>query len=340
MALPDSSLYLACNAVADTIGNGIQANTNNIKIYIGAPADITTKTDENRLNLFFYRFEPSGFQANSHPNDPWRLRMFCLVTCMTEVSDDQGKEDLKLLGMVMSFLHETPILPTITIGPETLRLQALFTPASDEQLNQIWATQGDATFRPSVIYEIALAPVMPENLRGEPPRVGFTGLETVADMNRRYDPFGGKVYNPKVATQEVSQTNPAWAPLICWVDGGECKTSLAVDVDIVDPTTLTPTLWIAGRTGESVDLEWQLWEEEEWTTQTGVSLIITSTEINPDNIPVGLPVVSLPPLTIVGQDRWQLLLFAKRNYQAYSGGPIIEIRSNPLLISFYRGTTP
>ncbi len=74
MALPDSSLYLACKSLVDALGEGIQALTHNIKIYSGAPADIASKTDEIRLNLFFYRFEPSGFQAGPHPQEPWRVR--------------------------------------------------------------------------------------------------------------------------------------------------------------------------------------------------------------------------------------------------------------------------
>ena len=75
-----------------------QANSNNIKIHIGAPADVSNKPEEIRLNLFFYRIEPSGFQANSHPNEPWRMRMFVLVSCMTALADDQGVEDLRLLA--------------------------------------------------------------------------------------------------------------------------------------------------------------------------------------------------------------------------------------------------
>ena len=340
MPIPDSSLYLACKAVADAIGVGIQANTNSIKVYVGAPADITSKNDENRLNLFFYRFEPSGFHAGTHPNDPWRIRIFCLFTCMSENGDQQGEDDLRLLGLVMSFLHENRILPSVTINGETVRLQAIFAPATDEQINQIWSTQGETTYRPSVIYEIALAPIMPETLRGEAPRVGFTGLETVADMNRRYDPFAGNIKAPEVAAESVSQSNPAWAPLISWVIAGECQSSFAIDVDTTNPATVSPVLWVAGRSGESVDLEWQVWEDEDWSTQPGPSLVISSTAIDPDDIPVGLPAVTLPALTVGGHDRWQILLSATRSYQPFAGAPTVTLRSNPVLISLYRSSTP
>ncbi len=339
MAIPDSALYHACNAVSDAISQGIQATTHAIKIYMGAPADISKKTDENRLNLFFYRFEPSGFQSDAHPNDPWRIRMFCMITCMAETGEDQGRDDIRLLGLVLSYLHESPVLPALTIGEETVRLQAIFAPATDEQINQIWATQGDLTFRPSVIYEIALVPVMPENLRGEPPRVGFTGLETTALMRGRYDPFAGTIYSPGVNTETVNPLNPAWAPIVCWVVSGECQTSVSIDVDVMDPATVMPEIWIAGRSGESVNIEWQIWESSRWSSQIGPTITISSAAINPDQIPVGLPTLALPTLNTVDQDRWQLLLFATRNDQAYPGGPTLVLRSNPLLMSLYRGST-
>jgi hypothetical protein len=343
MALPDSSLYLACKSLVDALNDGIQANTHGIKIYTGAPADIASKTEDNRLNLFFYRFEPSGFQAGAHPNEPWRIRMFVLVTCMTALDDEQGVEDLRLLGMVMSYFNENRIMPLVTIGSETLRLQVVFVPASDEQINQIWSTQGDTTYRPSVIYEISLAPVMPSTLRGEPPRVGFTGLETHSDMRRRFDPFNpvtGSFRPLPVGSHAVNSANPAWTPVICWVDGDACSSSFSIDVDAVDPTTVSPRLWVAGQAGASVSLEWQIWQDEAWSEVDGGDLVISSTAIEPDSIPVGLPTIDLPSLTVAGQARWQLLLYATRSYQAFSGGPSITLRSNPLLISLYRGSTP
>lgn len=340
MALPDSSLYLACKSLVDALNEGIQANTHGIKIYTGAPADIASKTDEIRLNLFFYRFEPSGFQAGVHPNEPWRIRMFVLVSCMTAADDEQGVEDLRLLGMVMSYFNENRIMPLVTIGSETLRLQAVFVPASDEQINQIWSTQGDTTYRPSVIYEISLAPVMPATLRGEPPRVGFTGLETHGDMRRRFDPFAGSFRPLPVGSHAVNSANPAWTPVICWVDGDICSSSFSIDVDAVDPTTVSPRLWVAGQAGVSVSLEWQIWQDDSWSEADGGNLVISSTAIEPDSIPVGLPTIDLPALAVAGQARWQLLLYATRSYQAFSGGPSITLHSNPLLISLYRGSTP
>jgi hypothetical protein len=340
MALPDSSLYLTCQSVADALSSGIQANSNNIKIHIGAPADVSNKSEEIRLNLFFYRIEPSGFQAGSHPNEPWRIRLFVLISCMAANGDDQGIEDLRLLGMVMSYLHEHPVLSELVINDQTLRLQAVFCPSTDEQINQIWSTQGDTTYRPSVIYEIALAPIMPLTRRGVPPRVGFTGLESGADMQRRFDPFAGNLRGRPVRAAAVEGANPAWTPVICWVNGDECLSALAVDVEAVDPATFTPQVWIAGLPGAQVALEWQLWQEEQWQILAGGNLAISSAAITPDDIPLGLPSVNLPAITLAGQQRWQLLLYATRHYQAHSNAPALVLRSNPLLISLYRGNTP
>lgn len=339
MALPDSSLYLACKALVDGLEEGIQANTHAISIYLGSPADVASKSDENRLNLFFYRFEPSGFQAGVHPNEPWRIRMFVLVTCMTETDQDQGIEDLRLLGMVMSYFNEHRLMPEVTINDERLRLQAVFVPASEEQINQLWSTQGDTSYRPSVIYEISLAPIMPSSLRTEAPRVGFTGLETRADMRRRFEPFDGSLRPLPISRHAVNGANPAWTPVICWVDGNSCSSVLSIDVDATDPSTVKPRLWVAGQTGASVKLEWQVWQGERWSEAEGGDLVISSAAIEPEAIPVGLPGIDLPPLSLVGEARWQLLLYAARSYQAYSGGPSITLRSNPLLITLYREAT-
>lgn len=339
MALPESSLSLVCQAFLNALANGIQAPSHSIKTFMGAPADVANKNDDIRLNLFFYRFEPSSFQANAHPNDPWRIRIFCLISCMAPTGDDQGLEEMRLLGMVMSYLHEHRILPNLTIGSETLRLQAVFMPASDEQINQIWSTQGDTTYRPSVIYELALAPVMPITQRGEPPRVGITGLETLA-ANRRFDPFAGSFRPPEVSGLAVNASNPAWTPIICWVANGECQSALTIDVDTTNPTTVTPLLWIAGEIGASVTLEWQLWQQEQWSVIAGPALVISSAAIVPEDIPLALPNVTLPALVTGGQSHWQLLLYATRSYQPFAGAPALSLRSNPLLISLFRSSTP
>ncbi|GGX39081.1 DUF4255 domain-containing protein [Saccharospirillum salsuginis] len=342
MAIPDSALFLACNSVADFISNGIQANTHGIKIYLGSPADITKKDDEDRLNLFFYRMEPSGFQAGVHPQDPWRIRLFCMVTAMAEDGDAQGEGDLKLIGLIMALFHDQRILPSVNIYGQDVRLEAIFNPATDEQINQLWSTQGDTSYRPSILYEFSLTPILqPDTQKPEPPRVGAFGLETRADIGRRYDPFAGTVQEPQPRTGEVTITNPAWTPLIAWVDGSDIRTSLTLDVDSTTPASFNPTLWIAGDPGASVDLEWSVWEGDTWRTEAGPTLSVSSQVIDPESIPVALPTLTLPSLTVTPADeRWQLLLHVTRQYTPHPGATPITLRSNPLLISLYRSSTP
>lgn len=340
MPIPSSSFYEICDAMAEYVRVGLQAVTHDIHIYLGAPAEIAGKKDEHRISLFFYRFEPSGFQAGAHPQDPWRLRLFCMFSCMAAEDniDNPGADDLRLLGLVMALFHERPVLPLIEIGGEQLRLQVVFNPSSDEQLNQLWSIQGETGFRPSLVYEFALAPVMPQERRGEPPRVGTFGLETGAAIDARYAPFGGSLHVPLATAQQVDTANPAWAPLVCWVDADQCIGSLSLDVDVTDPAVFTPTLWVAGLAGANVTLEWQIWQGDRWSSVPGINLVISSQGLDPDLIPVALPQIDLPPLDIDAEhDRWQLLLHATREYQPMPGSPPLTLRSNPLLISLYRG---
>ena len=79
MPVPVSSLSTICDNVRDVVGTGIDATSNGIEITIGAPA-VAEDNDTHRLNLFFYRFEPSGFESGARPDLPWNIRMFCLVT--------------------------------------------------------------------------------------------------------------------------------------------------------------------------------------------------------------------------------------------------------------------
>lgn len=340
MPIPDSALYIACNAVAEFVSNGIQANTHGIKVYMGAPADLTSKRDEDRLNLFFYRIEPSGFQAGVHPRDPWRIRVFCMITAMAEDGDSQGEGDIKLIGLVMALFHDQRILPTLDVFGQPVRLEAVFNPATDEQINQLWSTQGEASYRPSILYELSLSPVLqPDTVRPEAPRVGAFGLEVRGDPERRYDPFAGGVHEPRPPAGAADAANPAWTPLIAWVEDDDLKASLTLDVDSTAPADFHPQLWIAGDPAESVDLEWSIWEGEAWRREDGATLSVSSTRIDPDDIPVALPTLTLPALTVTpDRERWQLVVHATRQYSPHPDAPPLLLRSNPLLISLYRSS--
>lgn len=340
MPINDSSLYIMCNAVADFVRSGLQTNANEMAVYIGSPAGLVQKKDENRINLFFYRFEPSGFQASAHPHEPWQVRMYCMVTCLAaEQNVDPGENDIRMLGQILTLFHEQRILPAVSIGDQVVRLLAVFNPASDEQLNQLWSIQGDLSYRPSVIYELALAPVMPQTLRGTPPKVGALGFEAGANLEHRFDEFSGISKAPLVPEQQVNALNPAWIPVISWVENEHCVSSIEIDVEATPPATVSPDIWVAGVVGESISFEWQVWQGDDWQIITGDDLIISSNQIVHDNIPLSLPTVTLPALAVdADHDRWQLLVTATRIYQPSPDAFAIRLRSNPLLISLYRGS--
>jgi hypothetical protein len=294
--------------------------------------------------LFFYRIEPGGFDADAHPNDPWRVRMFCLITAFGILEDGvtAGENELRLLGEVLRIFHETPVLGAVTVNGQQVRLQVVFSPATDEQINQVWSTQGDTTYRPSVIYEMALAPIMPSTLRVEPAVVGAIGSQALTGRSGRFAAFSGTALAPRVPFQAVDIDDLRWAPAMCWLYLGECAHTLSFDVDSAEFGAFTPRIWLAGDPTQSVDLIWEIWDSSGWRP-VGVPLAAApfSTIIDPANIPAAVPGtfpldLTLPVNIPAGENAAQGLLHATRSVTLVSGQPPVAVRSNPLLISLYR----
>jgi Pvc16 N-terminal domain len=116
------------------------------------------------LNLFFYRFEPSGFFPQASANDRWHVRARCLMTAFSITETDganiipAGEIDLRVLGSVMQYLHEHPVMVDDARG---IHLEVVPGNLSSEEINQIWASQHNVAYRPSLLYEFALMPVEP-----------------------------------------------------------------------------------------------------------------------------------------------------------------------------------
>ena len=345
MPIPESSLSIICASIRDFVSNGMNAVANNISISIGSPAEVDDDGGQHRINLFFYRFEPDGFNADVRPDDIWRLRLFCLITTMgiDEDSVPAGENDLRMLGGVIRIFRENPVLGAVAVNGEQVRLQVVFSPVTDEQINQVWSTQGDTTYRPSVLYEMALAPVIPSQLHIEPPRVGTLGNQAFSSMAQRYAGFSGTTQGPRVPSHQVDINNPQWAPEISWIYQSECLHSLSFDVDSPEFAAFSPQLWVAGDPNENVDLVWEIWDSLVGWRSTGLpdSVAPFSTAIDPDNIPAPVPstfpqAVTLPVSIPVGENSAQGLLHARRTVTLVAGQAPIEIRSNPLLIILYR----
>jgi len=343
MALPESSLSIVCREIYNFVHSGVGAVVNSITVSMGAPADVSDETNGHRLNLFFYRFEPGGFEAAAYPNDPWRVRIYCMITAFgVDDSADTGgasagENSLRMIGEVMRIFRETPVMDTVSLGGEQVRLQAVFSPATDEQINQIWSTQSDTSYHPSVVYEMALAPIMPSTLRVPPSLVGAVGHQARASETARYGAFSGAVQGPPVPLVSIDINNPQWAPQLCWIHDDECAYSLSFD----EADAITTQIWLAGDTGDSVNLVWEIWDSGGWRS-AGAAVPATpfSTEINPDAVPTGspgFPLAVVNPVAIpVGETAAQGLLYATRQVTLIPGEPAIEVRSNPLLLSIYR----
>ena len=137
MPLPESSLSIICTSIFNFVRTGVNAAANNISVTLGAPGTLTENGNEHRINLFFYRFEPSGFHSSVHPNDPWRIRLFCLISAfgIDEGNVPAGENDLRMLGEVIRIFRETPVLSAVTVATEEVRLQAVFRDRKSTRLN-------------------------------------------------------------------------------------------------------------------------------------------------------------------------------------------------------------
>jgi hypothetical protein len=168
--LPDSNLHLAAVTVKyrlkSCFGDGVS-------VTIGTPKKAEPSDEESSpvVNLFFYRFALSGFQAAAHPREPLLVRAWCLITSFSP----HGEDDLKILGEIMRFLHENPELTPDSASLDKVKvpfaLQAIPVVLETEELNHIWTTQGDLPYRPSMAYEFAVVPLDPYRSLEAPPNV-------------------------------------------------------------------------------------------------------------------------------------------------------------------------
>ncbi|ABV94293.1 hypothetical protein Dshi_2560 [Dinoroseobacter shibae DFL 12 = DSM 16493] len=359
MPVPTSSLAQVCMQVRDVISAGIQAQARGIEVTMGAPAVVggIDNPTEHHLNLFFYRFEPSGFQPDTQPDLPWRMRMFCMITPFGIVEADggqtisAGENDMRILSETMRVLHETPVLDPVTVSAAggangiEVRTRVVFLPATDEQINQIWSTQGETHYRPSAVYEMSLTPVMPLELASEPRMVGAIGTDIRANFSARRAAFDGVILGPPVPAVLVDTTGPGWAPATALIFEGALHRTLSFDVTAPAFAGFVPQVWIAGETNTPVDLVWQAWRDTGWETVGAAQAATPATEdIDPRNIPAGLPGVPvaapLPEALAPDETSLQLMLTAQRQFTRYAGGPVETARSAPLLITLWREVSP
>jgi len=342
MALPRSSLSQVCRAIADFVSVGLEASANSIQVMIGSPASAApAATDTNhRVNLFFYRIEPAGFFTGDTPGDPWWVRLHCLVTGfgLDEEQVSAGENDLRLLGEVMRLFHETPVQAALTVDDETFRLQVVFLPLGADDLNHIWSTQGDVSYRPSIAYEMALAPVMPQERRPESPLVGRIGSAVRSVPAARTSPFGGATAAPPVSRSTVDISRPDWAPVICFVADGACASSLLFALGSQELEDFVPRVWVAGEPEAPVTLAWQRWTSTGGWQDVADTTPATATDLTLDPEAAGdaETVEAVLPEELVS-DGGQAVLYAERSWVRGSDGVTVAVRSNPLLVTVHGG---
>lgn len=338
MALPQSSLSRVCRAITDFVGTGLNASSHSIRVMLGLPGDAVPSSSgvEHHINLFFYRIEPSGFYGAVLPDEPWLLRLHCLITAfgVTEGTVSAGENDLRLLGEVVRLFHENPVLPSVDVDGEQVQAQVLFQPIGLDDINHLWGTQGDISYRPSVAYEMSLVPVVPHQRNLGSPLVGSVGSQVRGDMAARHAAFSGTMQAAAVPRKLIATQLESWAPAICLVADGECALSLSFALGSGELTAFTPAVWIAGEAGSPVSLVWEAWDNSSGWHAVGSATSTTASgpELDPAQVGGATPVsVPMPLKDIAGQ----LVLYAERDYSRAADGVTLSVRSNPLLINLY-----
>jgi len=309
----------------------------------GAAKSQQESTSTSLLNLFFYRIEPSQFYADAGARDRWYVRVLCLITAFstTETIDDpdthsttvipQGEVDLMVLGEVLRYFHENPILKPVTPEEDVgAYLQVVLTTLSSQEINQIWSTQGEVAYRPSLLYEIALLPIEPKK-RAAPPLpvvAGGIDLQTHAKMTaaRRKPPPP-----PWISPRLESGEGPDWVPALSFVTGGIATQYMSIAAG----ANLKVPVWIAGRPGATVHLVWERIDRGVWQPVSEAGGAVDATVPAQPSPPgdgviepaaasaaltVDMPVPAVAPV--------QLLLHAERTG---AGGAVLK--SNPLILT-------
>lgn len=343
--LPVSAMSDAANKLRNLLLDEIDDLDDVTRIRIGHPKDtledMEKVKDKNQLNLFFYNVSYDGFPADGLSEDPFYVRLYCLITAVgaKKGSPSAGENDLRLIGEVMRVLHQHPgISVDDGVHGEVAQLQIVPHPLSLDNLNHIWSTQGDTAYRLSVAYEMALAPIPLAEPVARSLRVGQIGIRVQGDTDREPLPvggFGNETCAPVVPKVTVDVRKPDWSPHICFVD----ETSSNLAYTLLVPTSQLPAsgslplkVLVAGQPSSQVDLVWESWESSTgWTiSSSSQNETIAIDTIDPENSDPGLAAdIDLP----MG-DTGQAALYAQRAWERPDGATV-TLRSNPLLVTVY-----
>jgi hypothetical protein len=334
MPLPETSLSRACKSIADYIQASFAAASHPIQVRIGTPAAAqpATSDTEHRLNLFFHRFEPSGIGSFERSDKTWWIRVHCVITAFA-VDEDRvsaGESDLRLIGEVLRMFHENPVLAPIDVGGETMQAQMVLQPLGLDQIFQLWQTQGEVPYRPSLAYEIALVPIVPIVPKLGGPLVGAIAADIRPRMTT--EPAAATPHPPVVDRRPIEPI-AEWAPQVAFATSVGLVETLALQLGSPELAALQLRVCIAGIVGAPVTLAWEAWDVAAGWRPAGTDqpAIAAFAQLPDDAAATGV-VVQLPQATAAGQ----AVLYASRQ-TTRSDGAAITVRSNPLLVTLYGG---
>jgi hypothetical protein len=314
------------------------------QVIIGHPAGAAREQEANAasprdlLNLFLYSVERDGQPADGSSQDPFYVRAHCLFTAFCIPDSDgnglsAGEKDLRLIGGVLHWLHAQPSLVVQDgAGAEVAQVQVVFNTLALDELNHLWATQGDLPYRLSVSFELALLPVPLALPVARQPRVGALGIE-VGSLGAP-DPAARLSFT--VPAVRVDPGDPAWAPAIRLVDGEG-----ALGYSMAFPATAVPAridVVGAGQPGTQVELAWDRWDRASGWSPLGAAaapLVLTTDTLDPES--AVRPAATAVP--IPDSSPGQLQLTATRTWVRPDGARVL-LRSNPLLLSIHTENGP
>ena len=271
--LPVSAMSAAANKLRNLLLDRIDDLDDVKRIRIGHPKDtfedMEKHKDQNHLNLFFYNVSYDGYPADGLSEDPFYVRLHCLITpvgAKKEGSPSAGENDLRLIGEVMRVLHEQPVI-SVDDGnnSEIAQLQIVPHPLNLDDLNHIWSTQGDTAYRLSVAYEMSLAPIPLAVEVERSPLTGDPQLTVWGAMERRpeKEKEGMISYKPVVEYLEIDTDSEDWMPHICLVEHIDAShKELHYVFKVEGNLNEEMDVLIAGRNNGKVKLVWNVWRRK------------------------------------------------------------------------------
>ena len=253
-----------------------------------------------------------------------------------------GENELRLIGEVMQVFHETPVLSIKDKDDEKiLELQVVPHNMNLDNLNHIWSTQSDISYRLSVAYELSLAPVPLKEAVERSPRVGEIGASSQANLDQEPLPAAG--YGIGTSAPAVPRTTVDvrrdldWAPHICFVDGTVNSLFYVLSIPVSKMPAVGPMklkVLVAGNKADQVNLVWEVWDSVTGWAQSGSpkNAVIGTDTIDPYNIDSTLAVEVDLPIKVQGQ----VALYAERAWER-PGLPTVTLRSNLLLVTVLAG---